>query len=1421
MNDNPQRRPPWYFAKIEQNAQNRWKQLEADPELAGPWHQLFSQVQSPRHVLSELLQNADDAYATRATSRICDSTFIFEHNGSDFDPAQFQSLCRFAFSNKTTLHTIGFRGVGFKSIFSLGDDVEVFTPTLAVRFNKRRFTQPIWIPSTQTVTNTRIQIKIADQHRLTELKENLSQWATSPISLLFFRHLKELTINDKVITKRVYGPGAAADSLVVGLEFPNEEGTKTYEQLVLACSKDEPFPEEALHELRQERNTGKGEIPPCRVEVLFGTRAQQRLYVVLPTAAHVELPFSVNAPFIQDPARMHIKEPSLSPTNRWLLERAGKLAARVFLEWTRNNSLSHPERARAYGMLPKAQKPTDDANGHVTSCIRDTLFVHVKDQPLLLASDGALEKAGGCFALPTDLYSVWNEDMLVPLFGSGTSKILSVAVAGEYRQRLQAHGWLRCLSADDVLNRLKADGVQPPRPATWEKLHTLWTVVCKSTNRYGDDRPKQVRIVPVHGSPHLHPALEVIHLPSSRDELAAEDWEFVTNCSLAIDGDWLEWLAQLRTKKKEQNQALGDPALGLLGQVGLQDTTATDTIVSQASRRLFRSDRVTLNDCVRFAHILAALNARLPAGFKYFTRDMTLREPSAQLVFDPHSLVTDLVPLAWAEQHVLHDAYSEMCQSCTPQAWNQWVYSKRSQVHASLPILQKKDNICRRSFEDILRQRGFDERPSYPFSSDYIEFEDWGIGTDVLGHLQHAESFKSDLSAKLAMNILKGPAHEWEQKLTAAGYQSKPVFGTDRRQQVNTQGVPAEWIVLIRSKACLPDTHGKLRLPAELLLRTPDTEPLMGVEPFLQADLDTPGNRRLLDLLGVRSTPSGSKKIIERLEALSKTTDALRLIVDVSKLYEALDRIVARCAPDELQTAVDSFAKKPLILSEAGEWLTTGEISIFTDDDNQAPAVHHAFQTLAMWPRLGVQERPAFEKTLDWLRTLPSGGRIDAAASSRVRLILKREPQRVWAECGHWLSLDQTWEPVQRFANRQTMQNLAKWEGLSPAVKRTTADLRMLSEATFQQAPFAKLRGLSEVVEFQVTEIREVGGKVDKPWLAELGRGLAQVRFEEENRTTHVRRIAEKLRHTAWKPLSRLEVTPYVDGTPAGTPITPRVLWQDVNLYVAANVSVARVHKELADELARPFADRAVQEAITACIERDPDYVAEYLADQFELEKQPDLPETGQDNANGNKQAPDSEEKKPETVTEDAAEMSPGASSGRGTDGDNGGGADEGLDEADADTKGERDEVEPGGDSDAGSDGIDSGKARKPSPPPKPDLMDRYAAKQGFKRHAGEKCYYHQDGRWIGKTEPPFHWVEMSAGGEPMRRFWMQDQTLIHGIELPAEVWSLIRSEPSTSILLIRNEAEGPVALTGEQLIEFHATKHISLYPSHYRIVEN
>jgi hypothetical protein len=98
---------PHFFDSVRSASESLWEQIERNQELGGAWWLLFRQVQNPRHILSELLQNADDAGATEASVSTEGGWFIFRHNGHDFTEDEFRSLCRFGFSNKRRLLTIG------------------------------------------------------------------------------------------------------------------------------------------------------------------------------------------------------------------------------------------------------------------------------------------------------------------------------------------------------------------------------------------------------------------------------------------------------------------------------------------------------------------------------------------------------------------------------------------------------------------------------------------------------------------------------------------------------------------------------------------------------------------------------------------------------------------------------------------------------------------------------------------------------------------------------------------------------------------------------------------------------------------------------------------------------------------------------------------------------------------------------------------------------------------------------------------------------------------------------------------------------------------------------------------------------------------------------------------------------------------
>src|SRR5580704_2917932 len=78
--------------------------------------------------LLELLQNADDAGATEFFAQYVNDGLIVANNGRVFTIADVEALCRSGASNKQRGGaTIGYRGIGFKSVVNLAERVYVLS----------------------------------------------------------------------------------------------------------------------------------------------------------------------------------------------------------------------------------------------------------------------------------------------------------------------------------------------------------------------------------------------------------------------------------------------------------------------------------------------------------------------------------------------------------------------------------------------------------------------------------------------------------------------------------------------------------------------------------------------------------------------------------------------------------------------------------------------------------------------------------------------------------------------------------------------------------------------------------------------------------------------------------------------------------------------------------------------------------------------------------------------------------------------------------------------------------------------------------------------------------------------------------------------------------------------------------------------
>lgn len=1388
--------PPDYFRSIQERATKRWDQLEADPELAGPWHQLFKQVQSPRHILSELLQNADDAGASEARVSIENDRFVFEHNGEDFIEAHFASICRFGYSNKRALHTIGFRGIGFKSTFSLGDRVELFTPTLAVAFERARFTEPHWIDSRyQTSGTTRVEVAIDNPLLHREVEKNLDEWLKSPVSLLFFKKIRRLRIGDSEVHWQSLGPGPIAESEWMALD------EKADDPFLLVRSGEETFPAEALDEIRKERMLGaeeNGDFPPCRVEIVLG--AKGRLYVVLPTGVETTLPFACNAPFIQDPARLKIKDPETSPTNRWLLNRAGVLAASAMMEWLEQTKTSARDRADAYGLLPDVDREATTLEGACGAIVELAFDAAIEGRPMLLTEEGRLVDAKAAITVPRPVFDIWPANQAMALLDAKSRPALCQHVSAKNRIKLVNWGLVEEFSKSDLLERLRSNHL--PRPATWRHLLNLWAYIAPDVTGWQCHDTDGLRIVPVQGKEVLYAASEIVRLGEKKLLQSEEDWEFLASHLIVLNQNWTRFLAEQRRDKAE-GEDRNDPveaAFAVLEEIGLDGTSDVNAVIERVAADYFAAGQPKLGECVQLAQIAAKLGVTIGDAFRYACADLKLRPIGKGVLFDENGALEELLPESVRKTQLLHGDYVASFKSCTREDWQRWVSSGRSGLQTMAPLAQKRTSLYGRQRAVTEAQaRGQRQALYYTYVTESFVLDDWDFPADYWRHWEALSKADPGIWAKVVGKILEQRDIYWSRASSARLLQ---VATTGSTRSVSSEPLLADWLLKLRAKPCLPDTRNMIQLPADLVRRTPETEALIDVEPFVQGLLDRKTTRPLLDLLGVRNTPSGPGRLLDRLRALAKSDRAPAH--EVEKWYRRLDQMLDGCSTVDAQNIKTAFKAEKLILAQDGTWATSGGVFLAGDEEDVpgAAVVRASVLDLSLWHRVGVADRPSADLALQWLGTLASGKVLSADDARRVRTLLVRYPTRIWEECGHWLNLVGEWAPVETLAYGLSMQTLFRWSHLHEWVKRKTADFQRLSGEIVQASPFSALPALSDLVEERFNQPSLLAGMEDRrAWLTAFGTQLGRIELADAAETVRVRALAEAIAATSWVQTPKLEVVPYLDGVPAGTARLTDILWLEGKLFVSP-LSKAKLAKRVPEEIGRNLS-ADIRAALAYAFERSPEDIREYLEENFTLGPehivvaamaQPVIEPDDDDGTDGVAEEADSdgepvagEDLYPE---EDEPETQP-------TAGPSAGEPERELIETEVATR-----------------------PRAAPKPPRPSVMTRFALAQGYKAD-GEDRFFHADGSWIGRGNGTrFPWERRSAGGEILRHYYPKDHCLEHEpLQLEADVWGLLDQKPDLYSFILINPEGGPVEMTGARLRALRDGGELTIHPATYRLV--
>ena len=333
--------------------------------------------------------------------------------------------------------------------------------------------------------------------------------------------------------------------------------------------------------------------------------------------------------------------------------------------------------------------------------------------------------------------------------------------------------------------------------------------------------------------------------------------------------------------------------------IGLGDSSDASKLLNKVAAAFFEQEEVEISDCVRLAQIAAAIESKVSPEFEYVIQNgtRTSRSRTHPLIADARFDLDLMLGETWCSEHTLHSDYWGEFKSCTANEWDAWVNSGQSGLLKFAPLEPKAKHVYgKHELRKILQDRGCDNEPAYPYVTFAFVIDDWDFADEHWRHWEVLARSDKAFWSKLLTHIFDQPASYWSQCLVARAFQ---ISTSKSRKALEIKNLLPAWILKLRSEACLQDTRGQYREPADLLRRTPDTESLLDVEPFVRAELDTETVRPLLARLGVRDTPTGPRRLLERLQSLATVSQPP--VYEVQKWCHRIDGMLPKCSTQELQ----------------------------------------------------------------------------------------------------------------------------------------------------------------------------------------------------------------------------------------------------------------------------------------------------------------------------------------------------------------------------------------------------------------------------------------------------------------------------------------------------------------------------------------
>ena len=281
------------------------------------------------HFIYELLQNADDAKATKVRLQLKPNGVLFTHNGKlnfsvtnpdyeredDTPPGHINAITAFSLSAKKddTKNQIGKFGIGFKSVFQYTNTPHIYNPPFCFKIEKFIVPREIKLQDgflyDKETTAFWLPFDKADKTPEKAYGEISARLASIKNPLLFLKNITIFDIVNNTKFTRFIKEVEEIETLIIPASYIKVCKVKLNEDTIIKFSK----------KVKVTDHTSKGYFLPISIAFVLDANGNitadkqyqhyfRHVWSFLPTIHETRLNYILNAPFILSPNREAIKE---------------------------------------------------------------------------------------------------------------------------------------------------------------------------------------------------------------------------------------------------------------------------------------------------------------------------------------------------------------------------------------------------------------------------------------------------------------------------------------------------------------------------------------------------------------------------------------------------------------------------------------------------------------------------------------------------------------------------------------------------------------------------------------------------------------------------------------------------------------------------------------------------------------------------------------------------------------------------------------------------------------------------------------------------------------------------------------------------------------------------------------------------------